>query len=198
MQFLHDNIFSSCISKVAIFVRRQPLGNISSLWLLISIQAMDPNTNKIYLAIGATATILAGALGYYILVLKKSKNKVSIYIIWLKNNSFPTLIFWRKSWLAVFFSPSKRSANQHFKSKFQYVVKRNLFYTRMHEKTRTFSTQCRKTRAKSLIFTYIMCKTNFILYNSEILTWKVDLLIFFTRFTHERKPQNNFSRQCKK
>merc|ERR1711936_1491533 len=44
----------------------------------ISIQAMDPNTNKIYLAIGATATILAGALGYYILVLKKSKNKDQI------------------------------------------------------------------------------------------------------------------------
>merc|ERR1712226_1652490 len=40
--------------------------------------AMDPNTNKIYLAIGATATILAGALGYYILVLKKSKNKDQI------------------------------------------------------------------------------------------------------------------------
>merc|ERR1712158_59820 len=39
---------------------------------------MDPNTNKIYLAIGATATILAGALGYYILVLKKSKNKDQI------------------------------------------------------------------------------------------------------------------------
>merc|ERR1712001_318726 len=34
--------------------------------------------NKIYLAIGATATILAGALGYYILVLKKSKNKDQI------------------------------------------------------------------------------------------------------------------------
>merc|ERR1712226_316753 len=40
--------------------------------------AMDPNTNKIYLAIGATASILAGALGYYILVLNKSKNKEQI------------------------------------------------------------------------------------------------------------------------
>ena len=42
---------------------------------------MDPNTNKIYLAIGATATILAGALGYYILVLKKSKNKVILSVV---------------------------------------------------------------------------------------------------------------------
>ena len=30
---------------------------------------------------------------------------------------------------------------------------------------------------------------------TEILTWKVELWFFFTHFTHEKIPQNNFCRQ---
>ena len=34
-----------------------------------------------------------------------------------------------------------------------------------------------------------------ITFYTEILTRKVELWIFFTRFTHEKTQQNNFSRQ---
>ena len=50
-----------------------------------------------------------------------------------------------------------------------------------------------KMRHHILVTFYISFEK--ITFYAEILTWKVELWIFFIRFTHEKMPQNNFS-QC--
>ena len=51
------------------------------------------------------------------------------------------------------------------------------------------SSQCRKTQAKSLVFSYISVKKTTLC--TGILTWKVDIAHFCTHFTREKRPQIN-------